>query len=686
MTRDFELLILGPPELRHKGKVQRGFRSKKSLLLLSYLIVTGQAASRSYLADSFWGDKSETRGRANLSSAIHDITSTLPGCIRADRRIVQFQPNKSLHVDVVQFKQLVGEETATAQEHALQLYRGEFLMGVSPHDSVEIEAWLMAERERWNHTVSDVLQSVVQHYSECGEYKHALERARQLERLEPWREEVHRQIMRFLALQGRRSEALRQYKQCIDVLEAELDVKPSESTTELYEQIRDGLFSPNIDVTTPTKHSLSDRFLDREEEHAVLARHWQRVLMGHGKLTLIEGEAGSGKTRLVKEVLRSIVDRNVLSLRTRCYKFGQATAYQPIAAALREGLSELDQRGSLPQLWEVLSSAYVAELAQLIPEVYEMYGELPDTRDSSRHAGPLQLFEAITRCFEAFVALHDAVILFVDDLQWADEATINLVNYLFDRLHDLPIWFIGAYQGKQMDVHNPLLLLRRTKASENNLLLITLTPLSTDVIFRELHSMPGIDTELAQSLAEFLGRTSGGNPLILSHYLEYLQGKGILDSILQNPQDTIEKLAHVDIPFTVRETLLSQVVHLSSSARELLELLTVMGPEFDPRVVQIVTDSQMNVRELLQELFQHGIISVQTPTVYAFSNSLLQEVMYDSIPGWRLRLIHHEIASALERLHEEERDRSVIEEIAYHYRHSGNTGRARQLLLSLPQG
>ena len=241
MKNDFRLYLLGPVVLKHRETaVHHGFESRKAVALLGYMAVQDQPISRTLLADMFWGNKPESRGRSNLSRVIHNLTHLLPGCLQGDRNTVQFQYPGDLWLDVRAFSDMAATDQMDKLTAAVALYRDDFMTGLYLNDCPEFETWLVVERELWRQQVIHLLQILIARHTQTGDYEQGLEFTTRLLALDAWREEAHRQMMRLLAYTDQWSAALAQYKTCRRVLTNELGVEPSTETTTLYEQIRDG--------------------------------------------------------------------------------------------------------------------------------------------------------------------------------------------------------------------------------------------------------------------------------------------------------------------------------------------------------------------------------------------------------------------------------------------------------------
>ena len=195
-------------------------------------------------------------------------------------------------------------------EEAVALYRGSFLEGFSLKGCLDFDDWSILVRERLHRLALTAFSRLADYYKYRGEIKQACEAARRLVALESWQEEAHRRLMRLLALSGRRSEALAQYKRCRSTLQEELEVGPERETTALYERIRDGETLYTIDPGPP--HNLPAQlfpFVGRVAEVAAIA---QRLEDPACRLLTLVGPGGSGKTRLAQEAAAGILSAEQL--------------------------------------------------------------------------------------------------------------------------------------------------------------------------------------------------------------------------------------------------------------------------------------------------------------------------------------------------------------------------------------
>ncbi|MEZ4708145.1 MAG: BTAD domain-containing putative transcriptional regulator [Caldilineaceae bacterium] len=251
---DLKLYLLGAPTVHLHGQPLTDLPAKTQALLF-YLAMTRQPHLRTALAHLLWGELPEKKARANLRKAIRQLRSVLLDYFQSDRQSVTLRVGVTIWVDAATF----AEQSANAQEtgalqaldDAIQLYRDDFLTGFFVRNAPDFEAWQLAQREQLREQVVGALEALAQQWTARGELAHAIAVTRRLLRLEPWREEAHRQLMTLLARNGERGAALAHFELCRETLQRELDVEPAAETITLYEQIRADKFSFNTEHPAP---------------------------------------------------------------------------------------------------------------------------------------------------------------------------------------------------------------------------------------------------------------------------------------------------------------------------------------------------------------------------------------------------------------------------------------------------
>ncbi|MBK8989205.1 MAG: tetratricopeptide repeat protein [Chloroflexi bacterium] len=312
--------LLGRPQISLDDQPVMGFASEKELLLLCYLLLNPGEHSRPQLAGLLWGEMSEERARANLSTAVYNLRQLLPNAIEATRKTAVLNPDQPVWLDTAVLQQALDKNDATL-DAAVAHYRGPFLDGLYPQDAPELESWLQQERERWRLLALTALDHLAQQHSQTGEWDKAIASLRRLLAIEPWREQSHRALMRLLARTDQFNAALRQYETCRTLLQEELGVEPMAETTAVYQSIQAARQRPHPHNLPPQPTPLVGRA-------AELGQLFTWFNDPARRLITLAGPGGSGKTRLA-----------LAAASDQAYAFLDGVVFAPLAEATnRAGL------------------------------------------------------------------------------------------------------------------------------------------------------------------------------------------------------------------------------------------------------------------------------------------------------------------------------------------------------------
>lgn len=358
--------------------------------------------------------------------------------------------------------------------------------------------------------------------------------------------------------------------------------------------------------------------IGRERERGVLDDRLDRAAAGEGGLVLLAGEAGVGKTSLAETTLGACA---LLVLRCAGSEQGR-TPYAPVIAALRA--YDRTAPGELAE-----SGRLASHLAVLLPEL----GPAPAIVDH------LALAEALREAF-ARMAARLPTVVFLDDLHWGDEATLDLLPSLARSAEGRPLLFLAVYRSDEIPRAHPLRRMRAELRRGARLDELMLEPLDPDQA-AELASRV-VGRRLGPRLARRIFERTEGVPFLVEELAAALSGGGRLEE----QEDALELPAGQDVPLpdTVRETVLLRTDRLSQPARYALEVAAVAGARVDLRLVADLAGAPG-----LEEAIELGFLVEIDEGLAAFRHALVREAVYAAIPWTKRRVQHRRLAENLER-------------------------------------
>jgi predicted ATPase/DNA-binding SARP family transcriptional activator len=350
-SQGLRITTLGGLTIERDGAPITTLGSRKAEALLVYLACTQRPHAREVLIDLLWDDLPADRARANLSLLLTTLRQQLGPYLLATRSTVAFDPQQPCWLDAVELERhcqvviqaalraarssLPDEPWLSADamvqlDQALMLYRGDFLQGFTPHASADFEAWVRAEQERLRQLVVMARQALLSSYTHQGAYETALAQANQLLHLDPFHEDVHRQVLLLLTYTRQRGAALAHYEAYRRMLDAELGIAPPEEMVTLYQQIRSGVVTgpsqspvpgligattlrvgPRVDAEEPHEPEVLRGFPTQQTVFVGRTRELAQIAQRLGdpacRLLTLLGPGGIGKTRLALEAARRMI-------------------------------------------------------------------------------------------------------------------------------------------------------------------------------------------------------------------------------------------------------------------------------------------------------------------------------------------------------------------------------------------
>jgi DNA-binding SARP family transcriptional activator len=378
--------LLGGFEVWSGDQQVGGFESQKVRALLAYLACHRRRSfSRDHLAGLLWPEREADSARHALRQSVYNLRSKLPDgekVLVTSHSEIGINPKADFWVDVEEFEEAVRKGTEREAidpqqlSAAAQLYRGELLAGFFVKESPAFEEWLVAEQVRLRDSAVEALRKLMDSYRRRGEYRFGAHYARRLVTLEPLSEEGHRELMRLWALSGQRSRALAQYEELLNLLREELGVEPLEETRALYESILAEAVEEEAAARNEEPIGPLVPLVGRRAAYEVLREGWAKAQEGTVHFTLVRGEGGAGKTRLVKSFLDVTTSkRRATVLKGRCYELAPMMAYRPFLEVLTGAAAE--ETEATEQAFEAVPDEVREDLVRLIPELRDARPDLP---------------------------------------------------------------------------------------------------------------------------------------------------------------------------------------------------------------------------------------------------------------------------------------------------------------------
>ena len=619
-----EVILLGPPRVERDG-VLAAFDTRKAVALLAHLALTDRARSRDALADLLWPDTDSERARGALRRTLSSLRSAIGAeLVEATRDHVRLVKGPGIAVDVDRFRVLrAGGEV----ERAVAEFRGDFLEGFAVRDAPEFEEWAEGESEALRRELTAALAELASVREGAGDSTGAVRAVQKWLSIDPLHEPAHQELIRLYAATGDRAAALVQYRECVRTLSRELGVPPLTETTRLYEAINRGSYAAPAPVTlapasTPPEPHV-EPFVGRADDLRTLRGVYDGI-DADGRVVLVEGEAGIGKTRLVEELLGALRRDGVRVLVGRAYEDETGLAYAPLADALRSRL--LEGSDWLADADEVARG----ETARLVPEIAAGQSSGGD-RQLEGPGAQTRFLSGVWDTLTVAAAGDRPGVLLVDDAHWADDATLALLSYGLRRLSGRPLLVVLTWRTPH---DHPL---RRAVAAVSRteggtvLRLGRLGQEAVDELVGAVRPPGGGATIDSRRLWE----TTEGVPLLLVEYLRTIPDDEHWDDHWDD---------HWPLPTSARDLLHARLDPVSETGRQVLAAAAVLGRSFGVDTARAVSGrSEEETVTALEELVRGGLVG-EGERDYDFSHDLLRTLVYDETSLARRRLLHSRAA------------------------------------------
>jgi predicted ATPase/DNA-binding CsgD family transcriptional regulator len=384
------------------------------------------------------------------------------------------------------------------------------------------------------------------------------------------------------------------------------------------------------------------------------------------RVALISGEPGIGKTRLLQEVARRAEQMGTLVLRGGASEAEGMPPYLPFLEALGQHI-----RATAPDALHQQTGAMASVLTTILPELSVRLVSLPSSYQLPPEQARLRLYEAVGAFLAAIAASHGLVLL-LDDLQWADTATLDLLCHIAHHQPNAPLFVLGAYREGEV-THRSAFKRALTELTRlRRLHTTTLGPLTAPELAALATSTLG--ATVTPTVSQLLHRQSEGNPF----FAEELLRDWLETGTLARDHTTFRLVTPVDptLPSSIANAVHQRLARLPPPVIELLGMGAIIGRRFDVALLAEVADQEAeSVEEQLREASQTRLIRADHPGTFTFSHDTIRECLYSEVSSARRTRLHTLIGRKLEqRLNRGDAHMDVhrLADLAYHFAHSGD--------------
>ncbi len=695
-----EIHLLGSPRIELEG-VPIEVDTRKATALLAYLAVTGESHSRESLAALMWPEYDDASARAALRRTLSALNKALAGnWLDADRESIGLKRDTHFNLDIEQFRANAGKCLTHGHPAAdvcpaclgplaesAALYRGDFLSGFTLRDSAAFDDWQFFQAESLRGELAGVLERLARCHAEQRNFEAAIAAARRWLALDSLHEPAHRRLMQLYTSSGQRAAALRQYQECARILDEELGVPPLDETTRLYETIKEhraatteiptSNFQLPISNFQPPTSNLQPPAALQASNFPLVGRstEWAALLDGYnaigaaGHLLVLDGEAGIGKTRLAEALVDYARSAGATVLAARCYEGESKLAYGPFVEALRATLGQPTQAERI----KAMPPHTLSEAARLLPELAGAHP--PPPLDSP--GAQTRFFDAVHQTLlsvcesppSADGRLAPAGVLFLDDLHWADESSLDLLTYLVRRLKGRRLCVLATWRSELVTPGHRLRHLVAEARRSGTGTILSLSRLSRAAVLELVSAVfpaapaPGVERN-GKNLAERLYDETEGLPYFLAEYLALIRRGG--------PESGPGGWS---LPGGVRDLLHSRLAAVSETGWQLLQTAAVIGRSFEFDTLREASGrSEEETLAGLETLVGLALVEEMgggeggRGLVYDFSHDKLRALVVEETSLARRRRLHRRVAEALVGRARGRRDGgTAASQVAQHY-------------------
>jgi len=392
---------------------------------------------------------------------------------------------------------------------------------------------------------------------------------------------------------------------------------------------------------------------------------------GSSELMLVSGYSGIGKSALVQEVYKPITRRNGYFISGKFDQFQRNIPYSALIQVFQELMRQLltESPEQIDQWRSQLLKALGMNgqvVIDVIPEVELIIGQQAPVTELAPRETQNRFNLVFQNFIKVFTQAKHPLVIFLDDLQWADSASLRLIQLLMTASQSHYLFLVAAYRSNEVNTVHPLMVtieeIRKAKGTISRIELSTLDLTTVQQVITETFNC---GREKAGSLSELVMQITGGNPFFMNEFLKSLYEKGLLnfDGQLGEWQWDLTQIRNARIPDNVVELMAGKIQKLSANSQQVLKLAACVGNSFDSKTLAIVSEkSQSAIAADLWQGVQEGLIlplgdsykftgidqqQVEQAMSFKFLHDRVQQAAYSLIPEVETKAIHQAIGRSL---------------------------------------
>jgi len=682
-TAILRIRILGPFQAWHQQEILTWPTQKSKSLFQILLVEPGRLVSTDQIQEYLWPDLPPRNAQNNLWVTVSHLRRVLqPDLQPRARSAFIHKQGEGYRFNSKSFYWLDGDAFAThlaaaqattdltaritAWDSARILYQGEYL------EDEPYAEWAQFPRMQWRRRYEQLLVNLAQAHGRNGRFQQAIIHCREILTLDNTNENAYRLLMRCHAALGERATALKVYDEVVQVLQNEIGVDPMPETAELARQIKlpGEDWRPEIEILaiSSPKSPISSPFVGRGVEIGQFTQLLTQAAAGQGQMALITGEPGIGKSRLVQETAVLAHRQGFHLLSAHCYQVEQSMPYQPLIDLARQVMARDD-------CWQQLAPVWLRELAILVPEVGEVAAAATTVATPSDEPDENQqgrLFQAIFHLFAKQANQHK-LLLVIEDIHWADPATLQCLHYLARHIIRVPIALVFTLRGESISSDADLVAMLQSLRREEHITSFPLARLTEADTIALLAQMT--DTApYADQLSHWLYQETDGNPFFFTSLLQSMREEGLLDAASRTDWHTLALTdPALTLPDAIRDLVRDRLQRLPQVEREVLDWMAVYGRRLDFSTLQAISHQpQMTLLNAVERLGERQLLA-ETTGKYDFDHNKIRDVVYYDLSTVRRGFYHRQIAEILEVLLLSPDKASIL---AHHFERAGENEKA----------